>query len=148
MKIFRKTKLIRLMLLSLIFYLSAMLMQSCASAGNHRRKGKLSEAVKKASNDNEEDRKVETKPDPDPWWYDDSDEDSVEIVQEPVVNERTGDTTLAVLSGAESKSNLTQQGEISPDKPPEFPIWLALSGGTGLLKQEDFYGLNHFNITI
>jgi hypothetical protein len=132
-----------------------MLLLDCSSSGHHRRRGKLSDAVDKASDENEEDRKVDTKPEDRRRddYYEEQDEYVVEIVEVPimvpvVVNEDTGDTTLAVLSDAGSESSGPTQAGMSTDTQPESSIWLSLSGGTGLLKQDNFYGLNHFDISI
>lgn len=55
--------LIGVILLSLLLSLSAMPMLDCSSSNKHRRKGKLSDAMEKASDENKGDRKVETTPD-------------------------------------------------------------------------------------
>jgi len=149
------TKWIRLTLLSLLLSLFAMLLLDCSSSSHHRRRGKLSDAVEKASDEKEGDRKVD--PEPEERRRDDYYEEREEYVEEVVavpvmvpfvVNEETGDTTFAVLSDAESETSSPPQTVVSTEKQPKLPIWLSLSGGTGLLKQDEFYGLNHFDISI
>jgi len=63
------------------------LLFSCASS-NHNRRGKLSDAMDKSS-DESEDRKVETEPDPDPEYYYEEDDDAY-IVQSFSVDSSEG----------------------------------------------------------
>lgn len=98
-------------------------LQSCSSSGKTRR-GKLSDAMEKASDDYEDERVVETEDEP---WYEEGEEfddyDSGE-----------GDVSFDTLSSEISKS--FKNGTA-----------FCLMGGTGLLHRDDFYGLNNFNIS-
>ena len=110
--------------LILIVYLS-----DCASS-NHNRRGSLSDAMDKAS-DESEDREVETEPDPDPEYYYEDDEDEY-IVQS--------------FSDDSSEQDYEQlQPEVVDTDLESTPAWISIQGGTGAIKGKDYFGLNHFN---
>ncbi len=105
---------------------------SCASS-NHNRRGKLSDAMEKASDDNKKDREVETEPDPD--YYEE------EIV---FVAHFGSEDTLNL-----QQANLTDkkmQPEIMDTELETSSTWFSIRGGTGIIKGKDFFGLNHFNL--
>lgn len=116
----------------ILFLICGLLMCSCTSTSSHRR-GKLSDAMEKASDDDKEDRVVDTEPDPDDDYYDDEDTDDVFIDPTQPVYIISDDSSLA-------DSNVVL---LAPRT-----TWLTMAGGSGLLKKDDFYGLNHFNLAL
>lgn len=117
------------LILCLIYFIS-----SCASS-NHNRRGSLSEAMDKAS-DESEDSEVETEPDPD---YDYDEEEEYMIL------------SLSEDSLAQHYQNLEDeqpQTEIINTDFENSPIWLSIRGGTGIIKGKDYFGLNHFNLAL
>ncbi len=129
--------------LILFILFCAVVLQSCFSSGSHRR-GKLSDAMGKASDDNKGDRKVDTEPDPEP--------EPVIIVEKEEDHERLEVNT----NHMQQLSADTLNYESNPDRQDNLPEsgfklkpkWLSIMGGTGLMKGETFYGLNHFNLSI
>lgn len=113
--------------------LITLILQSCFGTSKHR-SGKLSDAMEEASDKHKGERKVETEPD-----YDD-DESEYEV-------EETGLAAALV----EDDSSI-----VGDSQPPEATFliegrretWFSIAGGTGLLKRDDFYGLNHGNLAI
>jgi hypothetical protein len=103
---------------------------SCASS-NHNRRGKLSDAMDKAS-DESEDREVDTEPNPDYYYEDENDEF---IVQS--------------FSDDSSDQDYEQlQPDVMDRDLESTPAWLSIRGGTGLIKGKDYFGLNHFNLAL
>jgi hypothetical protein len=109
-----------------------MILQSCFGTNKNRR-GKLSDAMEEASDEHESERKVDTQPDPD----DEDDDYIIGIVSEP--------DAFVETDSAYYEPPPEQVVDIVEEK---RTIWLTLAGGTGLLKEEDFYGLNHFNLAL
>ena len=116
-----------------LLLISCLILQSCFGSSKHR-SGKLSDAMENASDEHEGERVVETEHDPDE--EDDDDVYVLGVAGEPdgyVENESATD---------------------SADMPPvDFIIgrkqtWFTVAGGSGLLREEDFYGLNHFNLAL
>ncbi len=112
-----------------LLIVSGLILQSCFGTSKHRR-GKLSDAMEEASDEHKGKRKVDTQPDPED--EDDEPEYVVGVVSEP-----------AALAAADSLSvdsaTVIQGRKLN---------WFTLAGGTGLLKEDDFFGLNHFNLAI
>jgi hypothetical protein len=78
---------------------------------------------------------VDTKPDPD---YEDDDEDYViGIVSEP---DAYVETDSAYYEPPPEQSVDIIEGKKN--------TWLTIGAGTGVLREEDFYGLNHFNLAL
>ncbi|MBN1782918.1 hypothetical protein JW948_17425 [bacterium] len=99
----------------------AFLWAGCASQSHTvKRRGKLSGAMEKASDNYEGEREVET---------------TIERI-EPVYEE-DGSTPVSSLASGESSA-------AGPDSlKPRFGRVMSIMGGTGLLSGEDFYGYNH-----
>ena len=114
-----------------LFSVCALFVQSCASS-NKNRSGKLSDAMEEASDEHKGERKVNTQPDPD-----DEDEDN--------------DIAYSVDAGGHS-SSLVANDSLTADSTlidVESNLnWFTLSGGTGLLKKDDFFGLNHASLAL
>lgn len=111
-----------------------LILQSCFGTSKNRR-GKLSDAIEESSDEHKGKRKVETQPDPD---YEEDEPDYV----------------VGVVSETEA---LVEDDSLSADSVPvdsaiiiqrRSQDWFTVAGGTGLLKQDDFFGLNHFNLAI
>jgi hypothetical protein len=117
------------MLVLCLLIVSGLILQSCFGTSKHRG-GKLSDAMEEASDEHEGERKVDTQPDPE--YEDDEPEHVVGVVSEP-----------AALAADDS---------LSVDSAIVFPgrklNWFTIGGGTGLLKEDNFFGLNHFNLAI
>jgi len=118
------------LLLFLINFLS-----SCASSSHHNRRGSLSDAMDKAS-DESEDREIETEPDPKPEYYYEEEEDDEYIYHS------VSDDSLNQQQASD------MQPEIMDTDFDSSPTWFAIRGGTGLIKGKDFFGLNHFNLSL
>jgi len=121
-------------LLLCLLILSGLALQSCFGTSKHRG-GKLSDAMEASSDDHEGERKVDTRHDPD---EEDDDEDYVIGI--------AGDPDAYIE---------TDSAHAEP--PPEQSIdiiegrnnaWLTIAGGTGVMREEDFYGWNHFNLAL
>jgi hypothetical protein len=117
-----------------LLIVSALILQSCAGSKKYR-SGKLSDAMEEASDEHEGERKVDTQPNPED--EDDEGEFVVGIDSEP-------STYLT------TDSSSVNQAEFQP---VDFIVgrkqnWFTIAGGTGLLREEDFYGLNHFNLAL
>jgi hypothetical protein len=102
-------------------------LQGCCSSflsGGHR--GRLSDAMEKASDDYEGEREVETEDD---WQEDESEVETV-------------------ISEDYSSTSLTGQSSVSPaDSSNQMSGKVfSMSGGPGLLSGEDFYGYHHANL--
>jgi hypothetical protein len=122
-----------ILLLSLLI-LSGLVLQGCFGTSKNRR-GKLSDAMEEASDEHEGERRVDTQPDPD-----DEDDDEIYIVD--VVSEPDG---YVETDSAYYEPSPEQEVDIIEDTKN---TWLTIAGGTGLLREEDFYGLNHFNLAL
>jgi hypothetical protein len=116
----------------ILLFMIVFLIQSCSGTSKNRR-GKLSDAVEKASDDHDDNREVKTEPDPnedededyeDLYYIEESVEPSHYVENDSLTNEK-----LAKESGRN-------------------PWWLLVSGGTGFLESTEFYGLNHFNLGV
>ena len=111
--------------------ITALFLQSCVGTEKHR-SGKLSDAMEEASDEHKGERKVNTQPDPD-----DEDEDD--------------DIDYSVGVGSHS-SSLVANDSLTADSAlidVESDLnWFTLSGGTGLLKKDDFFGLNHASLAL
>lgn len=112
-----------------LLIVSGLILQSCFGTSKHRR-GKLSDAMEEASDEHKGKRKVDTQPDPE--YEDDEPEYVVGVVSEPAA--------LAAADSLSVDSAIVIQGRKLN--------WFTLAGGTGLLKEDDFFGLNHFNLAI
>jgi len=106
---------------------SSLLLQNCAGTDKHR-KGKLSDAMEESSDKHKGERKVGTEPEPD---YEPEEEDYFE---EDLVEHRELSATDSLLVDSSAT-------EIGPKHD-----WLTIAAGTGLLKEEDYFGLIHFNL--
>ncbi|MBN2103412.1 hypothetical protein JW835_05150 [bacterium] len=106
----------------------SLLVQGCCSQFiSVKRRGKLSDAMEKASDENEEDREVET-------HY-------VWVKEEPVIESAVTEDPSA------SPAAVGNASAVSADSSEQhFGRVLSFSGGSGLLSGSDFYGYNHFNI--
>ena len=123
-------KWIKLVTFCIIISFIVILFQSCFGSSHHRR-GKLSDAMDKAS-DESEDREVETEPDPDPDYYYEDEED------EYIYHSFSDDSS--------DQDYEQMQPEIIGTDVESSPTWFSIRGGTGLIKGKDFFGFNHFNI--
>ena len=148
MKYFHKTKWIRLILVSLLLSFSTMLLLDCSSSNKHRRKGKLSDAMAKASDENKGDRKTETTYDPqtdNDYSEENENEDYIDIVTSIVAESMEAQPVLSdSIEEAGNVSNIPGQSLTSSQNWSDGSPWLSFVAGTGLLKQNDYYGLNHF----
>ena len=106
---------------------------SCFSTSHHRR-GKLSDAMEKAS-DESEDREVDTEPDHEPEYYYEEEDD-----EEYVYQSFSDDTST---QGYEQR-----HPEVIDTELESSPTWFSLKGGTGIIKGKNFFGFNHFNIAL
>ena len=127
-------KWIKLFTICIIISFMATLFQSCFSSSHHRR-GKLSDAMDKASDDNKEDREVETEPDPD--YYEEEEVFVVHFGSEDTLNQQQANLT-----------DENMQPEIMETDLEATLAWLSIRGGTGLIKGKDYFGLNHFNLAV
>lgn len=113
------------LIILLFIFMGLLLFNGCASS----RRGKLSDAMEKASDDYEGERVIESEDteDDDEYYYDDDDEyeyDSVEHDDEQLVSEYD-----SVPPKTSSKINR-----------------FGITFGSGLLHSDEYYGLNHFNL--
>jgi hypothetical protein len=128
-----------------LLLISGLILQSCFGTNKNRR-GKLSDAMEESSDEHKGKRKVDTQPDPD---YEDDEDDDTDFV-------------IGVASGTAA---LLAEDSLSVDSPDYVSTaadsvadasavviegrkqnWFTLAAGTGVLREEDFYGLNHFNL--
>jgi hypothetical protein len=117
-----------------LLIVSGLILQSCFGTNKNRR-GKLSDAMEESSDEHKGERKVDTKPDPD---YEDDDEDYViGIVSEP---DAYVETDSAYYEPPPEQSVDIIEGKKN--------TWLTIGAGTGVLREEDLYGLNHFNLAL
>jgi len=128
-----------------LLVIAGLFLQSCFGTSANRR-GKLSDAMEESSDEEKGERKVDTRPDPD---YDE-DDDPIDVVDVVV-------GTAAFLSEDSSSvdyppvESLADES-VAVNSPGTFEgpknTWLTAAGGTGVLKENDFYGLNHFNLAL
>ncbi len=108
----------------------ALLMQGCFGNSSNRR-GKLSDAMEESSDDHKGERKVDTEPDPD---YEEEDDDDY------------------IMGLSETSNAVVEDDSLTPFTTPVLTgpklDWFTIAGGTGLVKNEDFYGFNHGNLAI
>ncbi len=116
---------------------ASILFQSCVSS-SHNRRGKLSDAMDKASDDSE-DREIETEPDPDPEYYYEDEE------HEYTYHSFNDDSSDQHYQNYEDE---TLQPEVIGTDIESSPAWFSIRGGTGLIKGKDYFGLNHFNLAV
>ncbi len=112
-----------------LLMVSALFLQSCFGTSKNRR-GKLSDAMEEASDEHKGERKVDTEPDPD-YEY-----------EEPDYIIGVAGQTAALVADDSLSADLAMVIE-GPKSD-----WFTLAAGTGLLKEDDFFGLNHFNLAI
>jgi hypothetical protein len=127
------------LLLHLILIFTLINFFSSCFSSNHNRRGSLSDAMDKASDDNE-DRQVDTEPDHEPEiYYEEDNED--EYLYQSFKNDS---------SNLHDKYSDDQNSypEIIEDDMESIPAWLSIQGGTGILKGKDYFGLNHFNLSL
>ena len=117
-----------------LLIVSGLILGSCSGTQKHRR-GKLSDAMEKSSDEHEGERKVDTQPDPED--EDDEGEFVVGIVSE----------TSAYVTTDSSSVNSTEFQSVDFIEERKRS-WFTIAGGTGLLREEDFYGFNHFNLAL
>jgi hypothetical protein len=117
-----------------LLIVSGLILQSCFGTSKNRR-GKLSDAMEEASDEHKGKRKVDTQPDPDD--EDDEPDYVIGVVSEPAALVATDSLSVDSLS---VDSATVIQGR--------NPNWFTLAGGTGLLREDDFYGLNHINLAL
>lgn len=125
--------------------LLALGLQSCAGSTRRVRREKLSEAMEKASDDYEDEREVS----PPVYVEEEDDEDrivSVEIIQ-PVHEDRDEDERLSRLREEERDTRREQPSPSYSSGPSYFnaPVFM-MTGGTGLMKSNDFYGIHTFSL--
>jgi len=125
-------KIFFLLVYLIIILLLVNFFSSCFSS-NHNRRGSLSDAMEKAS-DESEDREVETEPDPEPEYYYEDDDDAY-IVQS--FSDDSSDQEYEQL-----------QPEVIDTDLESIPAWFSVRGGTGAIKGKDYFGLNHFNLAV
>jgi hypothetical protein len=122
-----------------LLLVAGLILQSCFGTSKNRR-GKLSDAMEESSDEHEGERKVDTQPDPDDEDYDDEyyeDDYVVGVVSEPdsYVETDPSDADSTAFLSVDFIEGRRQ-------------TWLTVAGGTGLLREEEFYGLNHFNLAL
>lgn len=122
----------KLIVLGLMMLLIMALLPGCSGSGANRR-GKLSDAMEKASDKHHGDRKTETKPPPAP---------------------ETGENTVSLPDSEVTATQVEVERTSLPgeDTSPDSDItswgWTTLSFGTALTTQDGFAGLNQFNLTL
>ena len=112
-------KILFLLIFGLIFLIN------CSSLSRHNRRGKLSDAMEKASDENTGSRKTETEFKPDyenNIIYDDRNYTHKKEIKPPFI------------------------AFPAPDAPNNF-LWISAKGGTGIQRSNDFFGLNHLSIS-
>ena len=117
------------LLLICLLIVCALFLQSCFSSNKHR-SGKLSDAMEEASDEHKGERKVDTQPDPD------DEDDGIEHTV-GVGGHSSG--LVANDSLAADSALINKEHNLN---------WLTLAGGTGLLKKDDFFGLNHASVAL
>jgi hypothetical protein len=104
--------------------------------------------MEKASDENKGDRKVETTYDPqrDDDYYEEEEneyyfDNDASVAAEPM---ETRPESPDSINEAGNISNMSGQSATSSGNLSDTAPWLSFMAGTGLLKQDDYYGLNHF----
>jgi len=115
----------------ILLILTSLILHGCFGSSSNRR-GSLDDAMEEASDEHKGERKVDTEPDPD---YDYEDEDDGDYVY-----------------GLAETNALAEDDSLKPFTTPILTgpklDWFTIAGGTGLVKNEDFYGFNHGNLAI
>jgi hypothetical protein len=125
-------KIIFLLFYQFMILLLVNLLISCASS-NHNRRGSLSDAMEKASDDSE-DREVETEPDPEPEeYYEDEEED--------LIGYYTEEDTLTPYDEFQASS-------IDDSDFASSPAWFSIQGGTGIIKGKNYFGITDNNLAL
>lgn len=139
----------KLIVLGLMVLLIMVLLPGCSSSGANRR-GKLSDAMGKASGKHEGDRKTNTEPSPG-WEI----EENVE--KETVSAKPAGKARVKTASPPDSgvAANRPKVEEATPagkdttiDSVLARPSWFSLSFGKALTTQDGFAGLNQLDFTL
>jgi hypothetical protein len=117
-----------------LLIMSGLILQSCFGTNKNRR-GKLSDAMEKSSDKNKGKRKVETQPDPD---YEDDESDYV-------VGVVSGTAALVADDSLSVEPSAIDSVAVVEGRKQD---WFTIAAGTGVLKEDDFFGLNHFNLAI
>jgi hypothetical protein len=121
-------------LVALIFSATLLSLYGCASSGSAHR-GKLSEAMEKASDENNGSRQVQ--PDGGSSYRRDDDTSASWIAR--------------VLSGGDSSVASMQPAVMiseTPEKKESLQGWFSIAAGTGIISEKAFYGLDHVNLRI
>lgn len=115
--------------IGLLFFIGSILfLQGCCSTPLYKRRGKLSDAMEKASDEYKGERKVSKIDD-----YISNKNDYHRINKYKYLDNKE-----------EEKNNITDvNGIIESDEGTMF----SMTGGSGLIKGDDFYGLNHINLS-
>jgi hypothetical protein len=121
-------------LLLCLLIASGLILQGCFGSQKHR-SGKLSDAMEKSSDEHEGEREVDTQPNPEE--EDDEGEFVIGVDSEPA-------EYVATDSSAVNLSEIQSVDFIEGRK----GNWFTIAGGTGLLREENFYGLYHLNLAI
>ena len=124
---FRYTR--QFLMIICLLVVSALFLQQCSGSSKNRR-GKLSDAMEESSDKHKGERKVDTQPDPD---YEPEEEEDIDVVG------------LGAAGLVAEGSQAADSADVSFGSKAD---WVSIAGGTGLLKEEDFFGLNHFNLAI
>jgi len=117
-----------------ILIISGLILQNCSGSQKYR-SGKLSDAMEESSDEHEGERTVDTQPNP----QDDYDDDDYYIA---IDNEPSA--YVATDSSSVNSAEFQPVDFIEGRK----GSWFTIAGGTGLLREEDFYGINHFNLAL
>lgn len=126
--------------LGLIFLLlSAFLIQGCGVSGPRR--GKLSEAMEKASDNYDGDRTVSST---------ENDEDEDEDESTPLFQPSTERTEYLKnrLETKDDSTNIDQENDIPEDPPLPKKVKAGVKWGIGYVGNEEFQTINHFHLTI
>jgi hypothetical protein len=126
----------------LLVVLFVLLVTGCATTSGGRSRGSLSNAMDKASDENEGDRTVQT-------TYNDDDDDSSSWLFDLLFgsNGEVDDEEDAVPPQPASRTynhNAAEASTAKPAEPAEF--FLQMSMGSGPMYNQDLYGHMHFNI--
>lgn len=128
------------LLILCLLIISGLILQSCFGTNKNRR-GSLSDAMEESSDEHKGERKVDTEPDPD---YDE-DDDPIDVVDVAVGTAAFLSADSMAVDPPPTHSSVYDSNVVIED--PKTP-WLTIAGGTGVLKENDFYGLNHFNLAL
>lgn len=136
----------KLIALGLMMLLIMALLPGCSSSGANRR-GKLSDAVGKASDKHQGDRKAETKPAPNRETEDDGETETVPAKPAGKASVKTASPPdSGVAANRPNVEEATPAGkDTSMDSIFARPSWFSLSFGKALTTQDGFAGLNQFN---